>query len=247
METNKDYLARLLPLLKKPIPHQWRVQSFSKNKPIATVMAYIDARDAQEVLDAYCEYGWHRKHQMLNDRLYCSVGIEMPNGTIMWREDCGTESEADKEKGQASDSLKRACVNWGIGRFLYDLPIQYVDADAIKGEADKTVGEGQDKKVYKKFPNAIDKQGKKIWDMTAHVNGLNPNAPKAPAKETPPPPAPPKQETLTPEIQKIVKDLGDIKTLIALEAYWKDDLTAEQKANEKIKALFSKRKLALKS
>ncbi len=242
METNKDYLARLLPLLKKPIPHQWRVQSFSKNKPIATVMAYIDARDAQEVLDTYCEYGWHRKHQMLSDRLYCSVGIEMPNGTIMWREDCGTESNEDKEKGQASDALKRACVNWGVGRFLYDLPIQYVDADGIKSTEDKVVGEGQEKKVYKKFPNAIDKQGKKIWEMTKHVNSLNPNAPKAPSKEVAPP-----QPELSAELTEIGTKVGGIKTLIALEAYWNDDLTAEQKENAIVKNLFGKRKLQLKA
>jgi len=166
METNEDYLKRLLPLLRKPIPHSWRVQSYSKNKPLATVMAYIDARDAQEVLDTYCTYGWHRKHQMLNDRLYCAIGIEMPNGTIQWREDCGTESNEDKEKGQASDSFKRAGVNWGIGRFLYDMGIQYVTAS--------------DKKEQGKFPYPVDEQGKRIYDLTTYINNKNPNAPKAP-------------------------------------------------------------------
>lgn len=176
-ETTKEYLKRLLPLLKKPIPHSWRVQSYSKYKPLATVMAYIDARDAQEVLDAYCDYGWHRKHQMLNDRLYCSIGIEMPDGSIQWREDCGTESNEDKEKGQASDSFKRAGVNWGIGRFLYDMDIQYVTANAIKEDQYTKKEEG---KIYAKSPYAINEQGKRINDMTAYINSRNPNAPQAP-------------------------------------------------------------------
>jgi hypothetical protein len=166
METNKEYLSRLLPLLKKPIPHQWRVQSYSKNKPVATVMAYVDARDVQDVLDTYCEYGWQRKHQMLNDRLYCSLGIQMPDGTIQWKEDCGTESNQDAEKGQASDAFKRAGVNWGIGRFLYDMKIQYVDTNV--------------KKEGNNHPNCVDKQGKQIYDLTTYINNLNPNAPQAP-------------------------------------------------------------------
>lgn len=176
METNEQYLKKLLPLLKKPIPHSWRVQSYSKNKPVATVMAYIDARDTQEVLDTYCTYGWNRKHQMLNDRLYCSIGIAMPDGTIQWREDCGTESNEDKEKGQASDAFKRAGVNWGIGRFLYDMKIQYVTADGIKADADKKEGD----KVFKRYPNCINEQGQKIWDLTEYINNKNPDAPKSP-------------------------------------------------------------------
>lgn len=168
METNEKYLKTLLANLKKPIPHSWRVQSYSKNKPVATVMAYIDARDTQEVLDTYCTYGWNRKHQMLNDRLYCAIGIVMPDGTIQWREDCGTESNEDKEKGQASDAFKRAGVNWGIGRFLYDMDIQYVTAS--------------DKKEAGKFPFPVDEHNKRIYDMTTYINNKNPNAPKPPVQ-----------------------------------------------------------------
>jgi hypothetical protein len=38
------------------------------------------------------------------------------------KQDVGTESNTEKEKGQASDSFKRACFNWGIGRELYTAP-----------------------------------------------------------------------------------------------------------------------------
>lgn len=176
--TNEEYLKDLLPKLRKPIPHQWRVQSYSKNKPIATVMAYIDQRDLMDVLDAYCVYGWQKKYEAIAGNLFCSIGITMPDGTTMWRSDCGVESQSDAEKGRASDAAKRAGVNWGIGRFLYDMKIQYVDADAIKGDSDKVVGD----KTYKKFPSVVDKQGKKIYDLTSHINNLNPNAPQAPVQ-----------------------------------------------------------------
>lgn len=231
MEEIKEYLKTLLANLKKPIPHHWRVQSFSKNKPQATVMAYIDARDAQEVLDAYCEYGWHREHYMVDGKVYCKVGIVMPDGSIQWRSDCGTESNQDAEKGQSSDSFKRACVNFGIGRFLYDLPIKYIDADAIKGDQDKTVGD----KVYKKYPNPVDKQGKRIWDMTTHINSQNPDAPKAPAAEY----------RLPNVEQDIAASLKELSTVTELTKFF-NSLPPEQHANKQVVELFSQRKIELK-
>jgi hypothetical protein len=168
METNEQYLKRLLPLLKKPIPHSWRVQSYSKNKPVATVMAYIDQRDLMDVLDAYCEYGWQKKYEEVAGNLFCSIGINMPDGTTQWRSDCGVESNQDAEKGRASDAAKRAGVNWGVGRFLYDMKIQYVTTNA--------------KKDASNYPHCIDEQGKQIWDLTEYINNKNPNAPKAPVQ-----------------------------------------------------------------
>lgn len=174
METNTEYLQKLLPLLKKPIPHQWRVQSFSKNKPVATVMAYIDQRDLMDALDTHCTYGWQKKYEEIAGNLFCSIGINMPDGTTQWRSDCGVESNQDAEKGRASDAAKRAGVNWGVGRFLYDMKIQYVTTNGIKADSDKTEGD----KVFKRYPDCVDEQGKKIWDLTEYVNNLN--APKQP-------------------------------------------------------------------
>lgn len=168
METNEQYLKRLLPLLKKPIPHSWRVQSYSKNKPVATVMAYIDQRDLMDVLDAYCEYGWQKKYEEVAGNLFCSIGINMPDGTTQWRSDCGVESNQDAEKGRASDAAKRAGVNWGVGRFLYDMKIQYVTTNAKKDAGN--------------YPHCIDEQGKQIWGLTEYINNKNPNAPKAPVQ-----------------------------------------------------------------
>lgn len=153
---NKDFLHDLLENLRKPIPAHWRVQSFSKKKPVATVMAYIDARDAMDTLDAYAVYGWHREHYVVDSKVYCKVGIVMPDGSVMWRSDCGVESNTDGEKGQSSDSFKRACVNFGIGRFLYDLPVQYVTASEVKTASN--------------YPHCIDENGKQIWDLNTYIN-----------------------------------------------------------------------------
>jgi hypothetical protein len=46
----------------------------------------------------------------------------------VWKSDCGVESNTEAQKGEASDSFKRACFNWGIGRELYTSPFIWVPA-----------------------------------------------------------------------------------------------------------------------
>lgn len=105
--------------LKKEIPFKWRVQS--ANQWGASCVAYIDARDVQDLLDEVCGVdGWQVKYKEHKGNLFCSIGIY--NGQVeewIWKEDCGTESNVEKQKGEASDAFKRAAVMWGVGRFLY--------------------------------------------------------------------------------------------------------------------------------
>jgi hypothetical protein len=108
-------------------------------------------------LDEVCHYGWHRKHEELKGRIYAGIGIVLPSGSTMWRWDCGTESNTEAEKGESSDSFKRAAVNYGVGRFLYDLKIQYVDAN--------------EKKTKDNYPYVVDSNKNKVWDITKHING----------------------------------------------------------------------------
>jgi len=100
----------------------FRVQSVNKGKYV-TILAYKDARvDMQRLDDVVGPLGWKREH--LRDNHNCVVSIFNPE-TNEWisKEDTGKESNAEAEKGLASDSFKRACVNWGIGRELYDYPL----------------------------------------------------------------------------------------------------------------------------
>lgn len=159
MNEDKTYLAEILPKLKEQMPYKWRVQSFSKYKPEATCVAYIDARDVMDRLDDVCFYGWHRGHEELKGRIYAGVGITLPSGKVMWRWDCGTESNTEAEKGESSDSFKRAAVNVGVGRFLYDLKIQRVPANK--------------KKVQGEYPHVVDNHGKQVWDLTKHIGNGN--------------------------------------------------------------------------
>lgn len=101
---------------------EFRVQSIN-NGGYATFLVYKNARVDMERLDDVFGDLWQRKQEFINGRLYCSVGIyNQALKDWVWRQDVGTESNAEKEKGQASDAFKRACFNWGIGRELYSYP-----------------------------------------------------------------------------------------------------------------------------
>lgn len=80
----------------------------------------MDMRILDEV---YGPNNWQREHTMIGDRLYCTISIwDMEKGQWIKKQDVGTESNAEREKGQASDAFKRAGFNVGIGRELYTAP-----------------------------------------------------------------------------------------------------------------------------
>lgn len=103
-------------------------------------LLYKDARADMNVLDECVGVGnWQREHTEHKGNLFCRVGIY--NAEIkewVFKEDCGVESNAEKEKGEASDAFKRACVNWGIGRELYTAPLIFFKC----ATEEKTQGKG---------------------------------------------------------------------------------------------------------
>lgn len=109
----------LIPLTVDQI--EFRVQSINKGG-YATILAYKDARADMQRLDEVYPMMWQRSHS--RDNKNCTVSIYNTD-LDQWvsREDTGSESMAEAQKGLASDSFKRACFNWGIGRELYDYPV----------------------------------------------------------------------------------------------------------------------------
>lgn len=106
-----------------------RVGIVTKDNKHVTLLVYKDARVDMRVLDdVYGPLNWTREHSTIDGQLFCTVSI-WDDEKKQWisKQDVGTESKTEAEKGRASDSFKRACFNIGIGRELYDAPFIYID------------------------------------------------------------------------------------------------------------------------
>lgn len=107
-----------------------RVATINKNG--VSLLLYKDARVDQRILDeTFGIFGWKRSHQCIDGNLYCTVEVfDKETGVWVSKQDVGNigKLEKEKEKSQASDSFKRACFNWGIGRELYTAPFIWIPA-----------------------------------------------------------------------------------------------------------------------
>ena len=104
-----------------------RVQSVKANGLV--LLLYKDARCDMKLLDETVgPMNWQKEY--LRDNFNCRVSIwDIEKKQWVSKEDTGTESNTEKEKGKASDSFKRACFNWGIGRELYSAPFIWIPAE----------------------------------------------------------------------------------------------------------------------
>jgi len=126
-----------------------------------TLLLYKNARTDSSILDATvgCE-NWQNRFYECKGNLYCSVGINVSPiveaERWIWKDDCGTESYTEKEKGEASDAFKRACFKWGIGKELYTAPLIWIPQDKIKKWSENASGKKTPKDKFRvKYINTI--------------------------------------------------------------------------------------------
>lgn len=98
-----------------------------------SLLLYLDARAAMRLLDeTYGVMNWQRKHEVIDGDLYCTISVwDKEKGQWISKQDVGVESYTEKEKGQASDALKRCLVNWGC-RELYTAPFIWINKNDCK-------------------------------------------------------------------------------------------------------------------
>jgi len=117
-----------------------RIGQVVKDKGV-TLLCYQNARCGMDILDETVgAERWSREHYEVKGNMFCRVGIMCgaSKGEPIWvyKSDCGVESNTEKEKGEASDSFKRALVNWGIGRELYSAPFIWITLSKDAFETD---------------------------------------------------------------------------------------------------------------
>ena len=99
---------------------KWRAADFRGNK--SSALLYLDARDVMDRLDAVVGINnWMTEYTDIENRCVCKLSVRYDND-FDWvlKSDLGTQSTFEGDKGMYSDALKRAAVQHGIGRYLYD-------------------------------------------------------------------------------------------------------------------------------
>ena len=109
-----------------------RVQSVMKDNSGCILLLYKTARTDYNLLDEVVgAMNWKCDYKEIKGNLYCEIAIYNKD-LQQWisKSNCGVESNTEAEKGEASDSLKRAGFVWGIGRELYTAPFTYIKLNA---------------------------------------------------------------------------------------------------------------------
>lgn len=120
-----------------------RIGQMSQDKTKASLLLYKTSRTDADILDRVVGQGnWQKKFYTLqgvgigdNMRsiVVCSVGIyDDDKKEWVWKDDSGTESNVEQDKGVCSDAFKRASGGscWGIGRELYSAPTIWVKVES---------------------------------------------------------------------------------------------------------------------
>lgn len=134
-----------------PSKVSWRIGQVVKNNPSkASALCYIDARDVMEKLDeAVGPQCWQDRYEVHGPRVICTISIKIGDEWV-GKSDGAGDTQVEGEKGGISDAFKRAAVKWGVGRYLYDIPVQYV---AIEPQYKKILP-GEYAKLAKALPGS---------------------------------------------------------------------------------------------
>ena len=169
-----------------------RVQKLVAGKG-AILLLYKDARCDMAMLDeAVGAFNWKREHS--RDNANCTISIwDEDKSQWVSKEDVGTPSNTEAEKGLASDAFKRAGFNWGIGRELYTSPFIWVNADKFKTRKNQRGGEEVDGKFIVTRRD-VDEDSRKITRLEiAFKHNNNPATPCFKWADTDAKPATPKE------------------------------------------------------
>lgn len=125
----ENKLKSIRPLMSSEI--ECRVGTMKPDGSGCSLLLYKDARVDMRILDeVFGPMNWRRSHDVVNGNLFCTISIwDGEKKEWVSKQDVGTESYTEKEKGQASDAFKRAGFNWGIGRELYTGPFIWIQLD----------------------------------------------------------------------------------------------------------------------
>lgn len=129
---SNDILKQIEDRLQAPFPEkdiEWRVHHTGKSngRQWAMVLAYVDNRAIQNRLDeVFGPGGWKNEFHDFRGGVLCTISCKVGDEWIS-KTDGAEPTQFESFKGGLSSAMKRAGVQWGIGRYLYDLPQTFVE------------------------------------------------------------------------------------------------------------------------
>ena len=131
---------KILEQLSFPFPAkalQWRVGPCNRDKTRGVALAYVDSRDYIERLNAVLGLGWEDAYTftVVGTRIVCKceLRLHLKGGQSIVRTgdgDCEL-SDPNATTVASAQAFKRACVKFGLGAYLYGLPLEWV---ALEGD-----------------------------------------------------------------------------------------------------------------
>ena len=111
---------------------EWKPGAVTRDRKKGLAMPYITSRAIQDRLDDVCgPANWRNEFQSGPEGgVLCGIAVNVtgdpvnPQWVTKW--DGAENTEVEAIKGGLSGAMKRAAVQWGIGRYLYTLPVQWV-------------------------------------------------------------------------------------------------------------------------
>jgi len=145
-----------------PSQVSWRVGSTNGEKTKGLALAYIDARDVMERLDAVVgPLNWQDRYEVHGGKTICYLSIRI-EGEWITKADAAGDSAVEAEKGAISDAFKRAAVKFGIGRYLYNLDNVWVELE--KG---KFISKASQAELPSKLPKPDTRTSAEVWAENA--------------------------------------------------------------------------------
>lgn len=131
--TNEIHAALAMPFAAEDL--EWRLQTAFENSMQGIAVPYVTNRAIQNRLDEvigpqnwYNEYKpWHGTGK--REAQICGISIYFEGRGFITKWDGAEDSDIEPVKGGLSDSMKRAAVQWGIGRVLYNMDTVYVNIE----------------------------------------------------------------------------------------------------------------------
>lgn len=107
---------------------EWRVQSQTSTGKLI-VVPYINNRCVMHRFDAaFGAENWTSEFKEISNGFLCRLTVTV-NKREVYREDGASKTNIEPEKGGISDAMKRAAVQFGLGRCLYDYPRVFIECE----------------------------------------------------------------------------------------------------------------------